>query len=239
MKLLGLSGGTSWESTVIYYQQLNRMARARLGGHHSARLLLNSLDFAPLAAAMAVGDWSTIAAAQIEAARRLEGAGAEGLLLCANTMHKVADEVQAAISIPLIHIADATATAIGQGGSKRPLLLATRYTMEQAFYRDRLAARGVEALVPDLAGRDLVHAIIFDELVKGVVSTASKARLLELIARLRAEQGVDAVIYGCTEIGMILSPADFDIPSFDTAEIHAAAGLAFALDGDPSPISTD
>lgn len=231
MRLLGLTGGTSWESTVLYYQLLNRMTRERLGGHHSAPLVLRSLDFAPVEAASAAGDWDTVARHQIDAARLLEAAGAEALVICANTMHIVAPRIAEAVDLPIIHIADATADAILRGGSTRPLLLATRYTMEQPFYRERLAAHGVEAVVPDLPGRDLVHAIIFDELVKGVVTPASKAKILDLIAIMCESEGIDGVIYGCTEIGMILSPSDFDIPSFDTAEIHARAAIDFALDG--------
>lgn len=230
MRLLGLTGGTSWESTVLYYQLINRMTRERLGGHHSAPLVLRSVDFAPLEAAMAADDWETVARHQVEAARLLWTAGAEALVICANTMHKVADRVQAAVDLPLIHIADATADVIKAAGSRRPLLLATRYTMEQPFYRDRLARHGVKAAIPDLAGRDRLHAIIFGELVKGVVSPASKAELLALIAAMREAEGIDGVIFGCTEIGMLLSPDDFDIPTFDTAEIHARAAVDFALD---------
>jgi aspartate racemase len=231
MKTLGLIGGMSWESTAHYYQLLNRMARDRLGVMHSAPLVLWSVDFGPIAAMQAAGDWAGATAAMVETARRVEGAGAEALLICANTMHRMADEVQAAIAIPLIHVADATAAAVRAAGVRRPLLLATRFTMEQDFYRDRLARHGVEALIPDEADRLVLHRIIFDELVQGELRPGSKAAMLDMIEAARLRRGVDGVILGCTEFGLLIKPGDLDLPAFDTAAIHAEAGMAFALGG--------
>ena len=231
MRTLGLIGGMSWESTTHYYQLLNRLVRDRTGPMHSAELVLWSVDFGPIAAMQAAGDWAGAAAAMVEAAQRVEGAGARALLICANTMHRMADEVQAAISIPLIHVADATAAAIRAAGVQRPLLLATRYTMEQDFYRGRLARHGVEALIPGEADRLELHRIIFDELVQGELSPSSKAAMLAMIDEARRERSVDGVILGCTEFGLLIKPEDLELPAFDTAAIHAEAGVAFSLAG--------
>ena len=228
MRALGLIGGVSWESTAIYYRLLNTMTRERLGGLHSARLILWSVDFADIAARQSAGEWDSLTASMVDAARRLEAAGAEAVVICANTLHKMADEVAAAVGVPLLHVADATAQAVRAAGSARPILLATRYTMEQAFYRDRLEANGVTAVIPDQAGRDRVHAIIYDELCQGIVRPESKAVLLDEIARLRGRGG-DGVILGCTELGMILSAGDLDIPVFDTTVLHARRAVDFAL----------
>jgi aspartate racemase len=228
LRMLGLIGGISWESTTHYYQLLNRLARERLGGKHSARLLLWSVDFAPIAEMQDAGAWRDLTAIMIDAAKRLEGAGAEALVICANTMHLMADEVQAAIGIPLIHIADVTAAALKAKGSRRPVLLATRFTMEQAFYRERLARSGIEAIVPNEADRAELHRIIFEELVQGKFLDASRARLVEVVKREQAN-GADGVILGCTEFGMLAPPSAFDLPAVDTAEAHAEAAIAFAL----------
>lgn len=228
MKTLGLIGGMSAESTVVYYQMLNRLVRERLGGLHSASLLMASLDFAPIAQMQAEGAWDEAGALLAEAARTLEAAGAEAVLICANTMHLVAEQVQAALSVPLIHIADATAQALLAAGVRRPLLLATRFTMEKAFYRERLAAHGVSAAVPEASDRERLHAIIYDELCVGIVSPQSKAEVLGMIAQAGA-QGADGVIFGCTEIGLLLTQADLDLPAFDTAEVHARAAVDFSL----------
>ena len=226
MKTLGLLGGMSAESTTLYYQELNRLVRERLGGMHSARLILWSIDFAPMAELQAAGDWEAAARQLADAAKRLEAAGARAILICANTMHLVAPQIQAAIEIPVIHIADATATAVKARGCSRPLLLATRFTMEKPFYRDRLAEQGIEAAIPDQADRDRLHAIIYDELVRGVIAPTSKAEVLAMIAKAA---GCDSVIFGCTEIGLLLGPEDFDRPVIDTALVHAQAGVDFAL----------
>lgn len=230
MKTLGLIGGMSWESTAIYYRLLNEIVRERLGGLHSAKLLLHSFDFAEIATHQSAGEWDKAAKLLADAARKLEAGGAEGLLICTNTMHRMADEVQAAVSIPLIHIADATATTMKRDGVSKPVLLATRFTMEQDFYKGRLAdMHGIEAVVPDAAGRDMVHRIIYEELCRGVVSDISKEAYVRQVEHLRGENDVDGLIMGCTEITMLIGQDDFDIPVFDTTRIHAEAAVEFAL----------
>lgn len=230
MKTLGLLGGMSWESTAIYYRLLNEIVREKLGGLHSSRLLLHSFDFAEIAERQHEGDWKGAAALLVEAARKLETAGAEGLVICTNTMHKVADDVQAAISIPIVHIADATGEAVKKAGVKRPALLATRFTMEQDFYKGRLASRyGLEPVVPDEAGREIVHKIIYDELCQGLVIEASKEAYIAEIKRMWLNDNIDGIIMGCTEITMLIGQRDFDIPVFDTTRIHADAAVAFML----------
>ncbi|MGX5801449.1 aspartate/glutamate racemase family protein [Bradyrhizobium sp. Arg314] len=230
MKTLGLIGGMSWESTAIYYRLLNEIVRERLGGLHSAKLLLWSFDFAEIAERQHAGDWEGAGALLVEAARRLEAGGAEGLVICTNTMHKLADAVQAAVSVPLIHIADATARAVADAGVKRPALLATRFTMEQDFYKGRLADKyGLEPVVPDQAGRDMVHNVIYDELCQGIVKPESKSAYLDEVGRMRRTGRVDGVIMGCTEITMLIGQGDFDVPVFDTTRIHAEAAVDFAL----------
>ncbi|WP_031208515.1 aspartate/glutamate racemase family protein [Mesorhizobium sp. L2C085B000] len=220
----------SWESTAIYYRLLNEIVRERLGGLHSAKLLLYSFDFAEIADRQHHGDWDSAGVLLADAARKLEAGGAEGLLICTNTMHKLADRVQAAVPIPLIHIADATAVAVKGAGVKRPALLATRFTMEQDFYKGRLTEKyGLQPVVPDQAGRDMVHQVIYDELCRGIVSAASKAAYIDEVARLRRDEKIDGVIMGCTEITMLIGERDFDIPVFDTTRIHAEAAVAFML----------
>jgi len=229
MKTIGLIGGMSWESTAIYYRLLNRMARERLSGLHSAQLLLWSFDFAEIEALQAAGDWARATEAMVAAARRLARGGAACIVICSNTMHKMASEVQAAVSIPLIHIGDATAAAIREAGAQKPLLLATRYTMEQDFYKGYLRERhGIDVAVPDEAGRTAVHDIIFNELCQGIVTPESKQAYLDVIARAKAD-GIDGVIFGCTEVGLLLSAEDLDLPAFDTTPLHARAALDFAL----------
>jgi len=230
LRLLGLIGGTSWESTTHYYQLLNRLARERLGGKHSARLLLWSVDFAPIAALQEEGDWEALTDIMEDAAKRLEAAGAEALLICANAMHMMADDVAAEIKIPLIHIADVTATALKLRSSHRPVLLGTRFTMEQPFHRERLMRHGIDPIVPGEADRVELHRIIFDELVQGKFLDSSRARLVEVVNRLKL-RGADGVILGCTEFGMLAPPETFDLPAIDTAEAHAEAAMDFALGG--------
>lgn len=225
---LGLLGGMSWESTTLYYQWLNRLARERLGGQHSARLVIWSDDFAPIAAAQAAGDWDALGDLLARAARDLEGAGAEAILIGANTMHKLAAQVSAAVSVPLIHIADATAAALTAAGVRRPLLLATRFTMEGDFYRGRLAELGVEASIPSPAEREALHAIIYDELIQGRFEAGSRDAVIAMTERAAAE-GADGVIFGCTEIGLLVTPDDVSVPVFETTEIHARAAMAFAF----------
>ncbi len=229
MKTIGLIGGMSWESTVIYYQFLNRMAREALGGLHSAQILMWSFDFGEIEALQAAGDWDQATGRMTGAARNIEKGGADCVLICTNTMHKMAEDVQAAVDIPLIHIADTTALALKAAAVEHPLLLATRYTMEQDFYKGRLSERhGITARVPGDADRTLVHDVIYDELCQGIISPASKTRYLEVVERARRE-GADSVIFGCTEVGLLIKAEDFEIPAFDTTELHARAAMDFAL----------
>ncbi|QEN90096.1 aspartate/glutamate racemase family protein [Labrys sp. KNU-23] len=231
MKTLGLIGGMSWESTAIYYRLINEATRARLGGLHSARLLMWSFDFAPIAKHQMADAWDELATVMVDAARRLEGAGADALLICTNTMHRLFEKVQVAVAIPVLHIADVTAAAMAKKGCRRPIVLATRFTMEQRFYTGRLLDRhGIEAIVPDEAGRSLVHDIIYRELCQGIVQPQSKQAYLAEIARL-SRLGADSVVLGCTEIGMLIGQQDLDLPLFDTTQIHADAAVAYALGG--------
>lgn len=229
MRTLGLIGGMSWESTAIYYRRLNELVRERCGGLHSAELLLRSFDFAPIAALQASDDWDRLTRSMIDAARRLEAGGAEGLLICSNTMHRMADEVAAAVTVPLIHIGDATAAAIKAAGSTRPLLLGTRFTMDGDFYRGRLRERhGLEVMLPDAEGRALVNRVIYDELCLGIVTGASRAAYLDIVEAAKAA-GSDGAIFGCTEVGMLIGGRDLGVPAFDTAELHCAAAVDFML----------
>ena len=230
MRMLGLLGGMSWESTLLYYRLLNEGVKARLGGLHSAPLLLWSLDFAPVAERQAAGEWEVLGRELGGAGRWLAQAGAEALLICTNTMHRVHAEVEAAAGVSAIHIADATGAALRRAGCHRPALLGTRFTMESAVYRARLAERhGVEALVPDEAGRTLVHEVIYGELCRGIIRPESKAAYLEVIGRLR-EEGADSVILGCTEVTLLVGQLDTDLPVFDTTAIHAQAGVEFIVE---------
>jgi aspartate racemase len=229
MRCIGVVGGMSWESTAHYYRALNEGVRARLGGLHSARLVLHSVDFAPLEAMQREGRWDGIGRALAEARRGLEDAGADFLLLAANTMHRVADQMMAGARIPLLHIADPTAEAIRRAGLATVGLLGTRYTMEQDFYRRRLEERhGLRVLVPPAGDRAEVNRVIFEELVLGQARPGSKARYLEIAAAL-ARAGAQGLVAGCTEIGMLLGPGDLAMPLFDTAELHVAAALDRAL----------
>jgi aspartate racemase len=228
MKTIGLIGGMSAESTAVYYQAINRLVRERLGGLHSASLALWSLDFAPIAALQAKDDWAATGEILADAARRLQGAGAQAILICANTMHLNAPEVEAAVSAPLIHIADATAEALKAKGVTKALLLATRFTMEKPFYRERLEAAGLAVVTPNPADRERLHAIIYDELVVGVITEASRAAVLGMIDRGRAA-GCDGIIFGCTEIGLLLDVDAMPLSTVDTAMAHCEAAVAFAL----------
>jgi aspartate racemase len=229
MTTIGLIGGMSWESTAVYYRLLNEGVRSRLGGLHSADIMLHSLDFAGIAAMQAKGDWDGAGRILADSARRLEQAGVGCIVLCTNTMHKLADRVIATTRVPFLHLADVTAKAVKRSPSRRPLLLATRFTMEQGFYRDRLAAFGVEAMIPDDRQRDDVHRIIYEELCCGRVEPASKARYLEIVADA-VDGGADGVILGCTEITLLVSQADFDVPVFDTTALHVDAALDFLIE---------
>lgn len=226
--MLGVLGGMSWTSTESYYRMLNRGVAERLGGLHSARLLVHSVDFAPVARAQHDGDWDATLATLADAARGLEAGGAEGLLLATNTMHKVAGELEQACGIPLLHIADATADVIAADGLSRVGLLATAFTMEQDFYTGRLAARGLDVLVPDGPQRAEVHRVIYDELCLDVVREESRETYREVIASL-VERGAQAVVLGCTEISLLVTQDDSAVPLYDTTVIHAAAGVDFML----------
>ncbi len=224
MRLLGVLGGMSWTSTEAYYRGLNEGVAARLGGLHSARLVLHSVDFDPVARAQHAGDWEGTAGILGEAAAGLAAAGAEALILATNTMHRVAGALEEAGGIPLLHIADPTATALLAAGHRRVGLLATRFTMEEGFYVDRLRDRGLDVVVPEPEDRALVHRIIYDELVVDVVRAQSRAAYREVVARLAAA-GAEAVVLGCTEIGLLLRDGDADVPLVDTTALHVAAGV--------------
>jgi aspartate racemase len=229
MKTIGLLGGMSWESTLPYYRHINEAVRERLGGLHSARLVLYSLDFHEIEALQRQGDWAAAGPLLADAARRLESAGADFLLLCTNTMHKVADAIEAASALPLLHIADPTAAAIQAAGLQRVGLLGTRFTMEQPFYRQRLENRhGIQVLVPDEPDRAEVHRVIYEELCRGVVSEVSRQAYRQVITRLVA-RGAQAVILGCTEIGLLVRADDAEVPLFDTCVLHAQAAAERAL----------
>ncbi len=232
MKCIGLLGGMSWESTVSYYQALNRGVRAQLGGLHSARVLLNSVDFAEIERLQHAGDWPATARLLAAEARKLQDGGADFLLIGTNTMHKVAPEIETAIDIPLLHIADATARRLQADGIKRVGLLGTRFTMEQDFYKGRLQTHfGLEVLVPAEAERERVHRIIYDELCLGEIRDASRAEYLAIIAGLAAA-GAEAVILGCTEIALLVGQAQAAVPLYDTTAIHAEAAVTLALTSD-------
>lgn len=229
MKTLGLIGGMSWESTVPYYQLINEGIKQRLGGLHSAKLVLYSVDFHDIEVCQASGDWDKAGQMLADAALSLKKAGAEGIVLCTNTMHKVAGPIIQQSGLPFLHIVDGTARAIQQQKMSRIALLGTRYTMEQDFYRGRLASEyGIETLVPEAAERQEVNRIIFEELCLGVFTDASKARYQQIIAGL-VEQGAEGIIFGCTEIGLLLRPEECPIPVFDTTAIHASAAVEFML----------
>lgn len=228
MKILGLIGGISAESTTVYYQQLNRLVRERLGGLHSCELILWSVDFAPIAELQAKDDWEATGTILADAARHLEAAGAQAIVICANTMHLNAPQVAAAVEVPLIHIADATAAVLLAKCVSRPLLLATRFTMEKDFYRNRLEAKGLSVLVPGKSDRDRLHDIIYDELCQGVILAGSRVVVQDMIERGRAD-GADSIIFGCTEIGLLLDPDAMPLPTVDTAIAHAEAAVNFAL----------
>ncbi|MFD1797603.1 aspartate/glutamate racemase family protein [Paracoccus aurantiacus] len=227
MRPIGILGGMSWVSTAHYYATLNRMASARMGGLHSARILLHSVDFAPIAQMQKDDDWQGAGEVLADAARGLEAAGAGLLLIAANTMHLVADQVSGAVSLPVIHIADATADAIAAAGLKRPGLIATAYTMERHFYRDRLDAAGLQPVIPNDADRAEIHRIIFEELVRDEVNDSSRRTYEDIAARLLGD-GADCVILGCTEVGLLLNAGNVPAPVFDTVEIHCRAALEAA-----------
>lgn len=228
MKTIGLIGGMSWESTAEYYRLLNERTRERLGGLHSAECVLYSVDFAEIERLQVAGRWDEAGTALAAAARSLQAAGADLLLICTNTMHKVADQVAAAVEIPLLHLADTTASAVRDAGVRRVGLLGTAFTMEQDFYRDRLAGHGLDVLVPEAQDRALVHRVIYEELCLGIVREESRAAYAEVIGKLAA-RGAEGIILGCTEIELLIGPEHSPVPVFATTRLHAEAAVDAAL----------
>ncbi|BCW88214.1 L-aspartate/glutamate-specific racemase [Alphaproteobacteria bacterium SO-S41] len=231
MKLIGLIGGLSWESSAAYYALINRAAQQRLGGVHSARSLMASLDFGAVEKLQAAGDWDGASAMVVEAAKSLEAGGAELLVICSNTMSIASEAVAAACKTPLLHIADATAAPILAAGHRKVGLLGTAFTMEMSFLKDRLAAQGLDILIPGPEDRATVHRVIYDELIKGIIAPASREAYLGVIGRLAAA-GAEAVILGCTEIGLLIDQSMTAIPLFDTMALHAIAALDRAMESE-------
>lgn len=229
MKTIGLLGGMSWESTVGYYRAINEGVKTQLGGLHSAKIAMVSVDFEPIEKLQHTGDWDGIARILVDAAKNVQSAGADFLLICTNTMHKVAPQIEEALEIPLLHIADATAEELLAKGIRKVGLLGTGFTMEQDFYKGRLSEKfGLEVVVPNQADRDIVHRVIYEELCLGKTETDSKAEYLRIIDAL-AEQGAEAVILGCTEIGMLVQQQDTQVPLVDTTMIHAQKAVEHAV----------
>ncbi|MEU5435171.1 aspartate/glutamate racemase family protein [Streptomyces sp. NPDC020719] len=229
MKTIGLIGGMSWESSAEYYRLLNELVRERLGGLHSARCVLHSVDFAEIEELQSAGEWELAGEILARVAKGVEAAGADLVLICTNTMHKVADQVAAAVSVPLLHLGDATAEAVRDRGIRRVALLGTAFTMEQDFYRDRLRAHGLDVLTPDAAGRALVHRVIYEELCLGVVKDESRRAYQDVIAALVGE-GAEGIILGCTEIELLIRQEHSPVPVFPTTRLHAEAAVAAALE---------
>ena len=227
-RTLGIIGGMSWESTESYYRLINEGIKAKLGNLHSADLLIHSVDFAPIEALQAKGAWDEMGAILANSGKRLQAAGAQGLLIATNTMHKVVDDIQAATNLPIIHIADVTAAAIKQQGFTKVALLGTQFTMMQDFYKQRLIDAGLQVLIPENDARAEVHRIIYEELCQGQLLASSRQYYQQVIQDL-ANKGAEGVILGCTEIGLLIKQADSPIPVFDTTAIHAAAAVDFLL----------
>lgn len=229
MKTIGMIGGMSWESSLEYYRIINEATKEKLGGFHSAKSLMFSVDFAEIEVLQQQGRWREAAEAMVSAAKSLEDGGADFVILCTNTMHKAADEIQASIHIPFLHIADAAAQKIKDAGLHKVGLLGTRFTMEEDFYRSRLIERhGLEVIIPETRDREIVHRVIYDELVKGEIRPESKERYIDIIERM-IRDGAEGVILGCTEIGLLVHDQDSRVPLFDTTRIHAEAAVEFAL----------
>ncbi len=229
MKTIGMLGGMSWESTASYYKALNEGVKSQLGGLHSAKICLYSVDFDEIEKLQHQGNWSETALILAEAAKSVERGGADFLMICTNTMHKVVPEIESQISIPILHIADATAESLVRDGVTKVGLLGTRFTMEQDFYKGRITEKfGIEVIVPDADEQTVVHDIIYQELCLGQINSDSRASYLEIIANLH-DQGAQAVILGCTEIALLVKQSDTTVPLYDTAQIHAAHGVEWAL----------
>jgi aspartate racemase len=232
MKTIGMIGGMSWESSIEYYRIVNQTVREKLGGLHSAKSIMVSVEFAEIEALQHQDRWDELAAILIEAARSLEKGGADFVIICTNTMHKLYDILQNQIKIPMLNIADATAEKIKAQGIDKIALLGTRFTMEEDFYRGRLADKyGLDVIIPSSAQREIVHRVIYDELCAGIIKPDSKQKYAEIIQGLAAE-GVGGIILGCTEIGLLVKQADSPVPLFDTTEIHARAAVYYALAGE-------
>jgi len=231
MKNIGLIGGMSWESSIEYYRIINQQARKALGGVHSARSVMVSVDFGEIEKLQAAGEWEEATQVMVRCANVLEDAGADFILICTNTMHLMAEEVQAAVEIPLLHIADATAKAVQKAGLKSVGLLGTRFTMEKDFYRGRLEkTHGLRVIIPDEEGRSLVHRVIYEELVQGQILAESR-KAYQGVIDILVEDGAEGIVLGCTEIGLLFRGEDLPIPVFDTMEIHARAAVDAALGG--------
>lgn len=229
MKILGLIGGMSWESTIPYYRMINQQIKAQLGGLHSAKIILYSVDFHEIEQLQAKGDWQTAAKVLSDAAVSLKLAGAEVVVVCTNTMHKVADDIEAASGLPLLHIADATAAKIKQQGINKIGLLGTRYTMEQDFYRGRLTEKhDIEVITPNSVDREVINRIIYEELCLGGIDDSSRQEYRRIMGKLE-QQGVQGIIFGCTEITLLVNAQDAHVPVFDTTAIHATAAAEYAL----------
>lgn len=228
MKTIGLIGGMSWESTIPYYRLLNEAVKHKLGGLHSAKLVLYSVDFDEIAHFQHAGNWAEAGRVMADAARAVEAAGADFIVICTNTMHKLVPEVERAVSIPVLHIVDVLAARLKQQGARKVGLLATRFTMEQDFYRGRLADRGFKVIVPDAADRETVHRVIYEELCQGQVRDSSRLAYRDVILRL-VEAGADSIALACTEIALLIGEEDAPVPLFDTTEIHALAAVDLAL----------
>ncbi len=233
MKTIGLLGGMSWESTALYYQQINKMVHGKLGKLHSAKVIINSVDFEEIAALQAKGLWQEAGAYLAEQAQNLEKAGAECILVCTNTMHKIASQIEDAITVPFLHIADATAKEIVSQNIGKVALLGTAFTMEQDFYKARLHEHGIDVVIPNEADRKIVHNIIYEELCLGVINTDSQQQYIAIVEKLIAE-GAQGVILGCTEICMLIGELKFSVPLFDTTTIHAKEAVSFSLNENKS-----
>ena len=229
MKTIGLIGGMSWESSIEYYRIINELTKAKLGGLHSAKSLMVSVDFAEIEVLQHEGRWEEASALMVEAARSLERGGADFVVLCTNTMHKSAQEIQAGIRIPFLHIADATAQVVKKSGIQKIGLLGTRFTMEEDFYKGRLAQNfGLDVIIPDAHEREIVHRVIYDEVVLGKIEIRSKEKYLEIIGQM-VSAGAEGIILGCTEIGLLVHQEDSQVPLFDTTRIHAESAVEYAL----------
>lgn len=228
MKTIGLIGGMSWESSVTYYQIINETVKEKLGGLHSSKMLLYSVDFADIEACQAKGDWDRSADILADAAIRLEKAGADFIVICTNTMHKVAPRIQKQIRIPILHIADATADVLNQNRIKKVALLGTKYTMTQDFYKEKLISRGIAVMVPEAADIELINGVIYEQLCLGILSDKSRQQFVRIIEQLK-QNGAEGVILGCTEIGLLIHQQDSSLPVFDTTQIHAQKAAMISI----------